>query len=285
MASQQALGVGWATARWRQVLLGSLALLAVVLVVYPSALSGLARAIYGAESGLYRGLAPAVQSLRGQPGLGLLVPLFLGLIGATAPCQLSTGVAAVCFVARDGDRATALPRALAFVVARVVVYLAVGALVIYLLDGSAASAGPAFGWVRRFLGPLSVLVGLVLLRLVRVPWPVVRSGDRESGGSGLASALALGLAYSLAFCPTLFLLFFGITVPLAFTAPLGVLYPAVFALGMSLPLLAVTFSLPAPQSTKALKRGMLSGGRNLTVRAGALMLLVGLLDTIVYWAL
>ncbi|HWG84278.1 MAG TPA: hypothetical protein VNT60_02250, partial [Deinococcales bacterium] len=128
MASPKQAGLwrGGPTVAWRPALLGGLLLVAFLVVVFPATFSGLARAIYLAESGPYRWLSPGVQALREQPGLGLLVPLFLGLIGATAPCQLSTGVAAVCFVARDGERASALPRAAAFVIARVAVYLVIG---------------------------------------------------------------------------------------------------------------------------------------------------------------
>src|SRR5207244_4516732 len=62
-------------------------------------------------------------------------------------------------------------------------------------------------------------------------WLERRAGDGASG------AFVLGTAFSLAFCPTLFLLFFGLTIPLALASPVGVLYPGLFAVGTALPLL------------------------------------------------
>ena len=45
------------------------------------------------------------------------------------------------------------------------------------------------------------------------------------------------MAFSFTFCPTLFWLFFGLTIPLALASPGGLFYPGVFALGTTLPLL------------------------------------------------
>jgi cytochrome c-type biogenesis protein len=273
---------------WRPLLVGGITLLGLVLIFGRDRLSPLARELYALESSLYQLLAPNVLSVGSQEGLGLLVPLLLGMVGATAPCQLSTGVAAISFVAREGERNAALGRAAAFVGARVVVYLAIGALVLYLLPVEVAGAGQAFGFLRRLLGPLTVLVGLVLLRVFTLPWPTGSPMQERLGAAqgGVAGAAALGLAYSLAFCPTLFLLFFGYTMPLAVATPIGFLYPAFFALGMSLPLLAVAATLPAgPRLTKSLKLGLIAGHRRLTPLAGLIMLVVGVLDTIVYWSL
>nr|WP_244944488.1 hypothetical protein [Deinococcus metallilatus] len=91
----------------------------------------------------------------------------------------------------------------------------------------------------------------------------------------------------MAFCPTLFLLYFGLTLPLALTAPLGALYPAAFALGMTLPLLVLVAFLPRatasgrPPYVGALQRGH----RHATPVAGAVFVLAGLYDSFVYWLL
>ncbi|MGH7403827.1 MAG: hypothetical protein ACREKQ_15465, partial [Candidatus Rokuibacteriota bacterium] len=62
------------------------------------------------------------------------------------------------------------------------------------------------------------------------------AGQTPGGGRG---AFLLGVAFSFAFCPTLFWLFFGLTVPLALRSPAGWSFPGVFAVGTALPLLAL----------------------------------------------
>lgn len=57
---------------------------------------------------------------------------------------------------------------------------------------------------------------------------------------GLAGAYVLGVMFSFAFWPTLFWLFFGLTVPLAFRSAGGWAFPGLFAVGSSVPLLLVT---------------------------------------------
>jgi hypothetical protein len=51
----------------------------------------------------------------------------------------------------------------------------------------------------------------------------------KPGGAG--RAYLLGLAFSLAFCPTLFWLFFGLTVPLALRSAGGWSFPGLLAAG------------------------------------------------------
>ncbi len=52
-------------------------------------------------------------------------------------------------------------------------------------------------------------------------------------------AFVLGMAFALAFCPTLFLLFFGLLIPLTLASAGGLIFPALFALGTAAPLLAL----------------------------------------------
>jgi len=90
-----------------------------------------------------------------------------------------------------------------------------------------------------------------------------------------------------AFCPTLFFLFFGLTLPLSLTAPLGALYPVAFALGIMLPLLIVVAFLPGPasQGHQTYAGGLRRAHRMAASLAGGVFMLAGLYDTFVYWLL
>jgi hypothetical protein len=94
----------------------------------------------------------------------------------------------------------------------------------------------------------------------------------------------LGTAFAFAFCPTLFLLFFGLTIPMAFTSPVGIAYPGLFALGTSVPLLAlaalVTVSVGMMQRAAAGARHAVAW---LQPAAAVILILAGLSDTLTYW--
>ena len=96
----------------------------------------------------------------------------------------------------------------------------------------------------------------------------------------------LGTAFSFAFCPTLFLLFFGLTIPLALRSSVGVVYPGMFALGTTLPLLGLAGVLAA--GAGATKTYLTVAGRLdtwLRPAAAAVLVLAGLNDTLTYWLL
>lgn len=254
-------------------------------------LRGAALWLYGQGSALNRWISAPLNDLRLSASVPLLAPLLLGLMAATAPCQLSTGAAALAYVSRD-PHGQPLTQVAAYLAARVVFYVLAGAFVMYALGGRLEAPGPLLLGVRRILGPLTLLIGLVTLGLLR---PHFKAGTRlasraeryASGLHGARGAFALGLAFSFAFCPTLFLLFFGLTLPLALTSPLGFLYPAVFALGMTLPLLGFAALLPAGNAEGQGKylRGVRGWRRLATPVAGAVFVLAGLYDTFVYWLL
>ncbi|AFZ69287.1 hypothetical protein [Deinococcus peraridilitoris] len=143
---------------------------------------------------------------------------------------------------------------------------------------------------------MMLLVGLVILGVIRLHFAlgVKLSSKMQALGEargGFLGAYALSVALSLAFCPTLFFLFFGLTLPLAATSPFGSLYPAVFALGMSVPLLGLAslWSLSREDGEasrcKRYLRGWRSWNRAGTYLAGIVMLSAGLQETFVYWLL
>ncbi len=227
--------------------------------------------------------------LRLQAGTSWLVPLLLGLMAVTAPCQLSTGSAALAFVVQDSARGQALPRAAAFLLARVLMYSALGLVAVLFFGGRLDAPGEALLLLRRLIGPLMLLSGLVVLGLIR---PGLRLGalrgplDRlAQAHRGVLGAFLLGAAFSLSFCPTLFFLFFGLTVPMALTVPLGFVYPALFGLGMTFPLLVVStfFTGRSADQAQALTRRAIRLNRVLSPLAGVVFVLAGLFDTFVYW--
>ena len=102
---------------------------------------------------------------------------------------------------------------------------------------------------------------------------------------GTKGAFALGLVFSLAFCPTLFWLFFGLLIPLALSSRGGWIFPGTFALGTALPLLGFTYVLSLGTTVAERYVAQMKGlDRYLRRIAGAGFLVAELNDTLTYWA-
>jgi cytochrome c-type biogenesis protein len=245
------------------------------------------RAVDGFAFSAYNTISNPLFGFRSSP-IPLLAPLVIGLMASTAPCQLSLGTASLAFVAQDGQPGGALRRGLAFVLGRVLMYAIFGGIVMFALGGSLQAPRPLLSTIRKLIGPLTMLVGLVTLgalpfRLQLGANLSERFKDFSETRGGMLGALLLGIAFSFAFCPTLFLLFFGLTVPLALTVPLGFAYPVVFAIGMGLPLLAFAWLISRASPTQDLLGGMRRSRRWLTPLAGVMFVLAGVFDTLRYW--
>ncbi len=172
----------------------------------------------------------------------LLSVILLGLVGSLSPCQLTTNLSAMAYVSRRVDWGRVWGEALAYTLGKVLIYMLTGSAVIFLGLKLQEAAIPVVVVARKAIGPLMILIGLGLVGLIRLrgslgrkfsPW--LQSCLPQGGVSG---AFFLGVAFSFTFCPTLFWLFFGLMIPLALSNVGGWAFPALFALGTALPLLA-----------------------------------------------
>jgi cytochrome c biogenesis protein CcdA len=151
----------------------------------------------------------------------------------------------------------------------------------------AALVGAWYGWLSQLVqGP-----ALAVRELVdAVGWPPAsalllsqRLSIRVAPGSR-TSAFLLGVAFSFAFCPTLFLLFFGLTVPLALPSAAGWNFPGLFAVGTALPLLAAGGMMALGLGGgERLVASVARWHRRIKVVAGVVFLAAGLHDTVLYW--
>jgi cytochrome c biogenesis protein CcdA len=219
----------------------------------------------------------------------LISALLLGLIGAISPCQISTNVAALAYTSREVEKPHRMALAAgAYVLGKMSVYTLLGVAVIGLgLQLNQASI-PVIVAARKALGPLLILIGLMMLGVIQLK---VSAGQRigswfeaRAAGRGVFGSYLLGVAFSFAFCPTLFWLFFGLLVPLALASTGGFAYPPLFALGTSVPLLFFA-------GMTALGAGSASGffrqarrfDRWAQTAVGLIFLLVGFNEFILYW--
>lgn len=244
---------------------------------------------YSLLSTLTRTFGQPVRELSDSIGIAPLSAVLLGLIGSLAPCQLTTGVSAVALIGRRVEGRPLLA-GLFYVAGKATVYALMGLAFVALGQAVALGSIPVIQVVRRLLGPLMLLVGLVLLGVLRsrvslgLGERLAAAASERFDASRPLGAYVLGGAFGLAFCPTLFFLFFGLLIPLALVSPGGPAYPALFAFGASLPVLALlaalTFGL---RGTGGVTRVLRRAQPLLTQIAGVVLVLAGLNDTIVYW--
>ena len=242
-------------------------------------------------STLTRDFTQPIGDLADTVNIPLFSALLFGLIGALAPCQLSSNLAALAWVSRGVGSPGAVARSSAAnLLGKATVYTLVGSVVIQLGLQLQQSAIPVIVAARKAMGPLLILAALMMFGLFKLNISLGhRIGawfERHAAGKGVRGAYLLGVAFAFAFCPTLFWLFFGLTLPLAISSAGGIAFPAVFAAGTTIPL----FLLATLIATGAGSMGhVLARARRLDVwvtrAAAAVFLLVGLNETVLYWLL
>jgi len=234
-------------------------------------------------------LSGPVNALADQVSVPMVSVFLFGLIGAAAPCQLTTNLSAMAFVSRyTGAGGAPLRLAVAYTAGKAIVYTVLGGPMIFLGLRLDSASIPVVAAARRLLGPLLILVGLVLLGVIRWQFEAGRGlrhwVEARIPQQGSWGAFLMGLAFSVVFCPTLFWLFFGLTIPLGLRSPIGWSYPAFFALGTAAPLLLLA-------AVATVGGRALAGSRSRVVRfgrianqvAGAVFILAGINDTLTYW--
>lgn len=263
-------------------------LLLLALKVYVPEVKTFALDLYIFASSIYAAVAEPINNVRLGLGVPAIGAFLLGLMAATAPCQLSTNAAATAYFSMDAVQGRGWGKVFLFLTGKMLVYLTLAGVAVWVFGGDFSAPGALFVGVRRALGPLMILLGLSMLGWLRLrlPLPIgaatrLRSWAEARGGP--VGAFALGSAFGLAFCPTLFLLFFGLMLPTAVASSTGVLFPALFALGTGVPLLLMLALIGAVGPKREVMGGMRRTNRVLSTIAGVILVLTGLYDTVVYW--
>lgn len=215
----------------------------------------------------------------------LLASFLLGLVGALAPCQLTGNLGAITYYGnRSLQTKSQWIEISFFILGKILVFTLLG-LAVWLVGQSFQQILPGFfSWFRKLMGPLFILIGLSLIGLLALNWiNRLTSVLPQWTGSGKSGSFLMGISFSIAFCPTMFSLFFFTLMPIVLSTPYGAVLPSVFALGTSIPL--VIFA--AIISYIGLNGSMMKKGRKLGMAvqkaAGYILIIVGIMDTITYW--
>lgn len=151
----------------------------------------------------------------------ILTAFLLGLLTAVSPCPLATNIAAVGYISKDlENRRRVFLNGLLYTLGRVATYTLLGAVLIAVLRAGASvfAIQKAIGkWGEMLIAPALILIGLFMLFGHRLNLPnfgFSGRGERMGRGGGWG-ALLLGILFSLAFCPTSGVFYFGMLIPMS----------------------------------------------------------------------
>ena len=177
----------------------------------------------------------------------VLTAFILGLLTAVSPCPLATNITAIGFISRDieSQNRTFL-FGLLYTLGRIVAYMLLGALLIYMLRRGIDTfdlQSEVSRWGELLLSPVLIVMGLLMLFGDKLPLSSfgINASQRSERLRGAWGSLLLGILFAMAFCPTSGLFYFGMLIPMSASAAGGYALPAVYALATGLPVVAVAW--------------------------------------------
>ncbi len=192
-----------------------------------------------------------LQSLLESSTTPILTAFLLGLLTAISPCPLATNITAIGFISKDiENKHRIFWGGILYTLGRIITYTGIGFILIPILKEGASVFSiqkniSQYGEI--ILAPTLILIGLFMLfgnklNLPKFGFKGTSSGDKlkKKGGWG---ALALGILFALAFCPTSGLFYFGMLIPMSAVETGGYWFPLIFAIATALPVIIVAWIL------------------------------------------
>lgn len=175
------------------------------------------------------------------PLVAILSSFWLGVLTSVSPCPLATNLAAISYVGRSAGRPSRVVLAgILYTLGRVLAYVTLAILLVASVLASPSVSLWLQEHMNRFLGPLLILVGMVLVGLLDFGLSGVGLGEglrQRVDRLGIAGAGLLGLLFALSFCPVSAALYFGSLIPLAVSEESSLFLPALYGIGTAVPVL------------------------------------------------
>jgi cytochrome c-type biogenesis protein len=217
----------------------------------------------------------------------VLVALVLGLIGALSPCQITANFSAITIYGNKTIQSkTDWIEVLYFVIGKILVFSLFGILAWLLGRNFESNITIFFSMFRKAIGPIIIIVGLFLIGIFQfhfinrlTSWIPLRVGQGKLG------SFLMGVSFSVAFCPTMFVLFFVTLMPIALSSPLGFALPPVFGLATSIPVVLILGIMRFLEIDGSILKSSKKIGLAIQKIAGSVLIIVGILDTLTYWSI
>jgi len=187
-----------------------------------------------------------LQSILENTQYSFITAIILGLMTAISPCPLATNISAIGFISRDLDKhRRVFLNGLVYTLGRAISYT--GLAVVIYFGASKMNVSLLFqGWGEKLLGPILILIGLFMLDVIKLKFPVFsgltdKIGTKSKGSYW--STLLLGMVFALAFCPYSGVLYFVMLIPITVASASGLYLPFLFAIATGLPVIVFAWLL------------------------------------------
>lgn len=222
-----------------------------------------------------------LQSLLENSSVPLLTAFLLGLMTAVSPCPLATNITATAFISKQiSNKKKVLFSGFLYALGRAFSYTSIGFILYF--GASKFYVARFFNQNgEKFLGPLLLVLGLIMLNIIRLNFLNKISFSEKLAlkfkDKGLLGSFLLGIVFALAFCPYSGALFFGILIPLTIADLNGLFLPIVFAFATALPVILFTYLLAfAASSVGVFYNKIAKIERAMRLLAGVVFVLTGL---------
>jgi len=190
-----------------------------------------------------------LQSILENSSVPFITAFILGLLTAISPCPLATNITAIGFIGKDiENRHRIFINGLLYTLGRILTYTVLGFILIPILREGASmfavqKAVSKYGEI--LIAPLLIVIGIYMLDLIKLNIPKISVNGEyvKKRTKGSWGALFLGILFSLAFCPSSGIFFFGMLIPLSAAEAGGYLLPVVYAIATGLPVILVAWVL------------------------------------------
>ena len=166
----------------------------------------------------------------------LVSALLLGILTAISPCPLATNITAIAFISKNNSegRKKVLLSGLLYTLGLAFTYTSIALIITF--GASKFHVAKFFqGNGEKFVGPIMVLVGLVMLNVIKLDFlgkgNFTEKWSDKFKEKGLLGAFLLGALFAMAFCPYSGALYFGALIPMSIKSGAGIMYPLFYALG------------------------------------------------------
>lgn len=230
---------------------------------------------------------PVIRLVHAMENYPLIVAILLGIIGAVAPCQLTANMSAITLYGNQSvQKGQNRMEITLFIVGKITAFSLLGLFAWLLGEAFEQTLLAFFPWMRKLIGPMIVVTGLVLIGALKMKWlGKLTSRIPLKFKSGKLGSFLLGVSFSLAFCPTMFVLFFVLLMPITVTSTYGFIFPAVFGIATALPLLVLYFFIWFFDAKRWMMKKTRVVGQFIQRVAGIILIMIGIFDTMTFWSI
>ena len=120
-----------------------------------------------------------LQNLMSSSSLPIVTAFALGLMTAISPCPLATNITAIGFISKDvEDKRRVFISGLIYTAGRAIAYTLL-AVIIFLGAGQFEISGWFQQYGEKFLGPLLIVIGILMLDVLKIKFPGVGNLTRK----------------------------------------------------------------------------------------------------------